>query len=78
MMIERMSPEQIKQIIGRLQKALEEKTRGDQPKKPDGDKGKKPDGDKPKVKGAQSQEDILRRLDQINKELEDIRRSLKK
>jgi len=87
--VESMSAEQIKQLIGRLQQALEAKTReGDQPKKPGaearkpGDQPKKPGADQPKKpegdKGARSQEEILRRLDQINKELDEIRRSLKK
>jgi hypothetical protein len=61
--LERMSAEQIKQLIGRLQQALEAKSRGDQPKKPEGVKG----GD-----------DVMKRLERIQKELEDIRRSLGK
>jgi hypothetical protein len=62
--LEQMSAEQIKQLIGRLQQALEAKSRGgDQPKKPEGGKGG---------------EDVMKRLERIQKELEEIRRSLGK
>ena len=61
--LERMNAEQIKQLIGRLQQALEAKSRGEQPKKPEGAKGG---------------EDVMKRLERIQKELEEIRRSLGK
>jgi hypothetical protein len=73
---DRMEPEQLKELITRLQKTLDDKTRGgDQPKKPGGDQPKKPGGDQPK---KASPEDVLKRLDQINRELEELRRSLGK
>ena len=54
---DRMSAEQIKQMIGRLQSALEAKNR---------------------TEPKQNQEDVMKRLERIQKELEDIRRSLGK
>jgi hypothetical protein len=64
--LDKMSTEQIKEMIARLQKVLEAKTRGDQPKKPGGDRG------------TPSNAEVLRRLEQINRELAEIRRSLGK
>jgi hypothetical protein len=91
--VERMTPEQIKELIGQLQKVLEEKTRGEKGDKGDkvgekpgtkpsekpgvkpGEKFVKPGGEKP---GAVSNDEILKRLDKLAAEVEDIKRSLKK
>jgi hypothetical protein len=92
--IERMSAEQIKELIGQLQKVLEEKTRGEKvgekpgtkpgdkvggkPAKPGekpGKPGVKPGAEKP---GAASQDEILKRLDKLTAEVEELKRSIKK
>ena len=93
--IDRMSAEQIKELIVQLQKALEEKTRGEKPGKPGGEKpGVKPSPEKPGTKpgekpvkpgkpggekpGAVSQDEILKRLDRLTAEVEELKRALKK
>lgn len=85
--VERMSAEQIKDLIGHLQKALEEKTRGDKGEKPVVKPGEKP-GTKPEVKPETkpgekgkkpvSQDEILERLEKLSREIDEIRKSLKK
>ena len=64
--IERMSPQQIKEMIGHLQRVLEEKTRGDR----GGDMGER--------RGRPPEEELMHRLDKLTREIEDIRRSMKK
>ena len=105
--VERMSAEQVKELIGQLQKVLEEKTRGEKGRgekvgekpgvKPDTKPGEKPGvrfiekpGTKPvekpgeKVKpgaekpGAVSQDEVLKRLDKLAHEIEEIKKSIKK
>jgi|GEM_PF-3735695 len=71
--LENMSPEQIKQLIGRLQEVLEAKSRGAEAKKPGGDQPKKADAPRPA-----NNEEILKRLERLNKELDEILRSLGK
>jgi hypothetical protein len=55
-----MTPEQIRELIGHLQRVLEEKTRG-------GDRSR-----------GGSDDEVLRRLDRLSKEIEEIRRSIKR
>jgi hypothetical protein len=68
-----MSADQLRTMIDRLQKALDAKTRkaderghSDRPK------------EQPRNREGASNEDVLRRLEEINRELEAIRRSLKR
>jgi hypothetical protein len=85
--IDRMSPDQIKELIGQLQKALEEKTRGDKVGEKAGTKPRGKPVEKPGVKpgklagekpGAVSQDEILKRLDRLTAEVEELKRALKK
>ena len=72
---EQMDPEQIKQMIARLQNMLENKAGGGDRPKP-GSEGGKPGN--PDRGGGASQADILKRLDKLTQELDEIRRSIKK
>ena len=82
---EQMTPEQLKELITKLQRVLDEKTRGPDKAKPDtGDKPKpgatnkvKPAGGKVKP-GAASQDEVLKRLDKLTAEVEDLKRAIKK
>jgi hypothetical protein len=67
---EQMTPQQIKELIVKLQVLLEEKTRAAQKEKPG-------TGDKPKP-GAGSPDEILKRLDQLSKEIDELRRAIKR
>ena len=77
---EKMSAEELKQVITKLQILLEEKTRGkpgaEKIKPASGAKGK-PGGEKVKP-SAGSQDEILKRLDMLTKEVEELRRAIKK
>lgn len=91
---EKLSPEQLKGLIAHLQNLLAEKTKAGATEKPAApDKGGKPQftekkpgaPEKPgkpqfteKKPGAASQDEILKRLDRLSAEIDDIRRSLKK
>jgi hypothetical protein len=59
-------------MIGRLQRALDEKTRGERGER--GDRGERP-RERP---GAGPQDDVLKRLDRLSQEIEELRRSLRK
>jgi hypothetical protein len=77
---EKMSAPELKQLIAKLQILLEEKTRtGDKP----GTEKAKPYPGKPglgeEVKpGALPQDEIMKRLDKLSQELEELRRTIKK
>lgn len=85
---EKMSPQELKQVIVKLQVLLDEKMRNEKikalgekvkpayPSKPGGEKVK-PLGEKVKP-GAVSQDEILKRLDKLSYEIEEIKRSIKK
>jgi len=60
---DRMTVEQIKELMGQLQKALDEKLKALAP---------------PRVPGANSQDEVLKRLDKLSKELEEIRKSIRR
>lgn len=87
---EKMSPQQIKELIGKLQKILDEKIRhGDGQKRTDIEKEGRRKIEierrveiRPgtlKVNPAQvSQEEILKRLDRLSKEVEELRRAIRK
>ncbi|HSQ55474.1 MAG TPA: hypothetical protein VLM40_06990 [Gemmata sp.] len=71
---ERMSPAQLKQLISQLQRVLEEKTRGDR-----GDvESRKTGARSEKSQRAIPQDDVKKRIEQLSKELEELRRSIKK
>ena len=59
---EQMSPDQIRETIGQLQRVLEEKTRGGQGGERHGE----------------AQDALMKRLDTLTKEIEEIRRALRK
>jgi hypothetical protein len=76
--IERMSAEQIKELIGQLQKALEEKTRGAKGAEKSATKPEKPAKPAKEKPGAVSQDEILKRLDKLTAEVEELKRAIKK
>ncbi len=83
MVFEKMSAQELKDLINKLQNVLDDKTRGDKPTKPTGDKPTKPTGDKTtKPTGdkteASGQDAILQRLDKLTREIDEIRKSIKK
>jgi hypothetical protein len=73
---EQMSAEQLKDLIAKLQGLLEEKTRNPEKVKPGSTAKVKPGGEK--KPGAGSQDEIMKRLDQLSKEIEELRRAIKK
>ena len=74
-----MDPEQIKQMIARLQMFLENKAGGGDRPKPRAEGGKPGNPDRnPDRDAGPSQADILKRLDKLTQELDEIRRSIKK
>jgi hypothetical protein len=84
---EKMSPQELKQVIVKLQTLLDEKMRNAE--NPSGEKVKpaypgKPGGEKikpgaEKVKpAASSQDEILKRLDKLSYEVEELKRAIKK
>jgi hypothetical protein len=73
---EKMSAQELKQVITKLQILLEEKARAEKGK-PGVEKVKPVLGEKVKP-GAVSQEEILMRLDKLSREIEEIKRSIKR
>jgi hypothetical protein len=85
---EQMSPDQLSQVIGHLQQILEQKTRQQAPQPRTVERGReaRPEGQRPggRTEGrgedrrGPSQDDVMRRLDQLSRELDEIRRAIRK
>jgi hypothetical protein len=87
---EKMSPQQIKELIGKLQRILDEKIRhGDDQKRTEIEKeGRRKAEVERRVEirggnllvnpGQVSQEEILKRLDRLSKEVDELRRAIRK
>ena len=85
---ERMSTDQLRQLIGHLQHVLDQKTREQAPQPRTAERGRetRPESARPgartegRTEGRQgpSQDDIMRRLDQLSRELDEIRRAIRK
>ena len=81
---ERMSPRELKELIGKLERILDEKMRNpDRERGREGDRGEKGRFDErrrgeERKPGMVPQEEILRRLDQLSREVEELRRAIKK
>ena len=69
---EKMSPQELKQVIVKLQTLLDEKMRNAEKAS-----GEKVSGEKVKP-GAGSQDEILKRLDKLSYEVEELKRAIKK
>jgi hypothetical protein len=75
--IDLMSPEQLRELIGNLQRALEAKTRGEPRDRGDG-RAEPERREGPERRAAPERDDVLRRLDQLTKEVEELRRMMRK
>jgi hypothetical protein len=82
---EKMSPQELKEVIVRLQMLLDEKVRAADKEKLGGEKIKPGAPDKPKpgsgerIKpGMVSQDEILKRLDKLTHEVEELKRAIRK
>jgi hypothetical protein len=71
---EKMTPEQLKELITKLQRILEEKVRNAEREK-NVEKGRPGVERRP---GAASQDEILKRLDMMQKEIEELKRAIRK
>jgi hypothetical protein len=82
---EKMSPQELKEVIVKLQMLLDEKVRAADKEKLGGEKIKPGAPDKPKpgsgerIKpGTVSQDEILKRLDKLTHEVEELKRAIRK